>query len=137
MDKQRHLAALERMNERINEHDLDFGDELYAPDIEWWYAGMPEPQRGREPLKRRDSATAAAFPDLERAVINIVADERCAAVRWRIRATHAGEYAGLPATGNRIDVTGCSFFEFANGLVCRLAVYIDTPTLTRQVATTP
>ena len=134
MGKQDHLDALDRMNERINGHDLDFADELYAPDLEWWYAGMIEPQRGLEACKERDKATAAAFPDVEREVIDVVADEQSAAVRWRLRATHRGEYAGLAPTGNRVDFTGCSLFEFAGGRVVRLAVYIDAATLMRQVA---
>jgi steroid delta-isomerase-like uncharacterized protein len=136
MGKQDHLDALNRMNERINAHDLDFADELYARNLEWWYGGMTAPQRGLEACKERDKATAAAFPDIEREVIDVVADERSAAVRWRLRATHRGEYAGLAPTGNRVDFTGCSLFEFEGGRVVRLAVYIDAATLMRQVAAT-
>ena len=137
MGKQDLLDALDRMNERINRHDLDFADEFYAPDLEWWYAGMTEPLRGVEACKQRDKATAAAFPDIEREVLDVVADERSAAVRWRLPATHHGEYAALAPTGNRVDFTGCSLFEFAGDRVVRLAVYIDAATLMRQVAATP
>jgi steroid delta-isomerase-like uncharacterized protein len=137
MGKKDHLDALQRMNERINRHDFDFADELYASDLEWWYAGMSEPQRGLEACKERDRATAAAFPDIEREVIDVVADERSAAVRWRLRATHRGEYAGLAPTGNRVNFTGLSLFEFAAGRVVRLAVYVDVATLMRQVAAEP
>ena len=134
MDKQHHLAALDRMNERINAHDLGYADEIYASDVEWWFAGMPAPQHGLDVLKRRDEATATAFPDLEREVLDVVADDHAVAMRWRLRATHAGDYAGLPGTGNRVDFTGCSLFEFANGKVARMFVYIDAATLMQQVA---
>ncbi len=137
MGKQDHLDALDRMNDRINRHDLAFADDLYSPDLEWWYAGMPEPQRGLDACKERDKATAAAFPDVEREVLDVVADERSAAVRWRLRATHRGDYAGLAPTGNRVDFTGCTLFEFAGGRVVRLTVYIDAATLMRQVAAKP
>ena len=134
MSVRAHLDALERMNTRINDHDLDFADELYAPDLEWWYAGMPAPARGLAACKERDRLTAAAFPDVTREVEEVVADDRLVVVRWRLRATHRGDYAGLPASGNRVNFAGCSLFEFENGLVNRLVVYVDTATLMRQVA---
>jgi steroid delta-isomerase-like uncharacterized protein len=135
MTRQDHLAALDRMNERINRHDVDFADGVYAADIEWWYAGMPDPMHGLDALKERDRSVAAAFPDVEREVIQVVADDATVSVRWRLSATHEGEYAGLPATGNRVEFTGCSLFEFEDGLVIRLAVYMDVATLMRQVST--
>ena len=134
MTRQDHLAALDRMNERINLQDHDFADGLYAPDIEWWYAGMPDPMRGLDALKERDRLVAAAFPDVKREVIQIVADDATVGVRWRLSATHEGEYAGLPATGNRVEFTGYSLFEFEDGLVTRLVVYMDIATLMRQVS---
>ena len=51
--------------------------------------------------------------------------------------THRGRYAGLAPTGNRVDFTGCSLFEFAGGRVVRVAVYVDAATLMRQVAAEP
>lgn len=40
--------------------------------------------------------------------------------RWRVRALHTGEFVGIPATGRRIDVQGCTFSTFADdGLVTR------------------
>ena len=40
-------------------------------------------------------------------------------------------------TGNPVDFTGCTLFEFAGGRVVRLTVYIDAATLMRQVAAKP
>jgi steroid delta-isomerase-like uncharacterized protein len=133
MTIEEHRRALERMNELINAHDLSYIDELYADDVVWWYVGMPEPERGREALRARDTATARAFENLHREVEAMVIDEHGAAVRWRLTATHTGEYSGVRPTGRRIEMTGCTVFEFAAGLVQRLFVYSDITAVARQL----
>jgi len=137
MTIEEHRRALERMHEFVNAHDLGYVDELYAEDVLWWYVGMPAPERGRAALKARDSGALGAFPDLHRVVDSVVVDEHAAAVRWRLSGTHRGAYGGFPATGRQIELTGCSVFEFENGRVQRLFVYIDTPALARQLAEAP
>jgi steroid delta-isomerase-like uncharacterized protein len=132
-----HRRALERMNELINSHDLGYIDELYVNDITWWYVGMAAPERGRDALKARDTATLAALGDLCRQVDTMVVDEHGAALRWRLTATHTGDYGGFPATGRRIELTGCSIFEFNAELVQRLFVYVDTAAVTRQLGASP
>ena len=137
MTIQGHRRALERMNELINSHDLGYIDELYAEDIVWWYVGMPAPERGRDALKARDTATLNAFADPHREVDATVVDEHGAAVRWRLTATHTGDYGGLSATQRRVELNGCSVFEFDGERVQRLSVYVDTAALARQLGAEP
>ena len=35
--------------------------------------------------------------------------------RWTARCTHKGEIMGIPATGNKMEVTGTTTYRVANG----------------------
>jgi predicted ester cyclase len=51
-------------------------------------AGQEEAARSEQPA--RPAQTDAAFPDLRFQMLDLVADDRHAAVRWRARGTFAG-----------------------------------------------
>ncbi len=40
-----------------------------------------------------------------------------AVVRYRVRGTHTGEWAGAPATGNQLDYTGIAIYRWAEGKI--------------------
>jgi len=51
-----------------------------------------------------------AFPDLQFEIDDLVADGDRVASRMTARATHTGEYLGVPPTGRKVS---CSVFGFA------------------------
>jgi steroid delta-isomerase-like uncharacterized protein len=56
------------------------------------------------------SGFMAAFPDLQFEIEDLVADGDRVASRMTARATHTGEYLGMPATGKSVK---CSVFGIA------------------------
>lgn len=99
----------------INRGDLDSANEFVAADLVRNGQAV-----GREADRLRDGALAAAFPDLEYTVEDIVAEGDRVAVRWRMTGTHTGELAGpsmaLPASGRRLDTQGTSFYRLQDGV---------------------
>ncbi len=55
----------------------------------------------------------------------------------RITGTHAGEWAGIPPTGRRIDVTMAGIFEFDEDRLLCEKVYVDFATMLTQVGVLP
>ena len=72
---------------------------------------------GRESFRLQWRKWRAAFPDINFAVEEIVAEGETVVTRWRLTGTHLGEYLGKEATGNKVDVDGVSIDRIKNGMV--------------------
>jgi steroid delta-isomerase-like uncharacterized protein len=72
---------------------------------------------GRESFRLQWRKWRAAFPDINFAVEEIVAEGDTVVTRWRLTGTHLGEYLGKEATGNKVDVDGVSIDRIKDGMV--------------------
>ena len=72
---------------------------------------------GRESFRLQWRKWRAAFPDINFAVKEIVAEGDTVVTRWRLTGTHLGEYLGKEATGNKVDVDGVSIDRIKGGMV--------------------
>ena len=68
-------------------------------------------------FKKRVRLSRAPFPDQRFTVQAMVAEENSAeeivvAVSWLWSATHQGDFPGFPATGNRLHMSGATFYHF-------------------------
>jgi steroid delta-isomerase-like uncharacterized protein len=61
------------------------------------------------------AATHAAFPDLVVTVQDQVAEADMVVTRWSATGTHAGDFAGVPATGRRVTATGIHIHRVRHG----------------------
>ncbi|WP_241091323.1 ester cyclase [Campylobacter showae] len=53
-----------------------------------------------------------SFPDVQWAMQDMVADERCAAVYWLCTGTHEYDFAGVAATGRKFSARVMNFYYF-------------------------
>jgi len=58
-----------------------------------------------------------ALPDMQVAVLRIVAEHDLVAVHWTANGTNTHAGMGLPATGRKIKTSGMTFFRFKNGKI--------------------
>jgi len=72
---------------------------------------------GRESFRLQWRKWRAAFPEINFAVEEIVAEGDTVVTRWRLTGTHLGEYLGKEATGNKVDVDGVSIDRIKDGMV--------------------
>jgi predicted ester cyclase len=77
------------------------------------HPGLPGPEN----VKRSISQWLAAFPDTVSAAQDILAEGDRVAARWSTRATHRGEFMGVPPTGNPIYVTWFGIFRLSGGRI--------------------
>ncbi len=115
-----------------NAGNLDAADDLIHPD----YAVCGS-VRGVEAVKRNVAAYRAAFPDLEWAVENVVAEGDWVAVRLVLHATHRGEFAGVAATGKRVTMQEMIFWRIVDGRLHTIWSQADALGLRIQLGAIP
>ncbi|MCI0696839.1 ester cyclase [candidate division KSB1 bacterium] len=94
--------------------------------------------KGIESMRERVNTFHHAFSD-----IRVTSEEQVAAgdkiaVRWLIKATHQGEFMGIPATGKEVTWTGISIARIADGKFAEVWQDMDILGLINQLkAETP
>lgn len=66
-----------------------------------------------EALRQHIAATEAAFPHYELLADDLIAEGDKVVVRFCLRATHQGEFMGIPATGRSMNVPGLIIYRVA------------------------
>jgi steroid delta-isomerase-like uncharacterized protein len=135
MAQSENVAAIERAVEHMNSGNLDGYLEMYAEDLT--LHGYPPGVEGKEGVSAFYGAFAKALPDVELTLDDAVSDGDKVAVRYTIKGTHSDELMGVPATGNRVDVSGQSFFRFEDGRVVERWQSLDAVTLLTQIGALP
>lgn len=79
----------------------------------------------------------AAFPDIEQTVEETIAEGDKVAVRFTMRATHTGDFEGVPATGKPISVSGMGILRIVDGKVVEFQEAFDIMGLMQQIGAIP
>ena len=76
-----------------------------------------------------------AFPGNVHAIRNLAHAPSLVAVEWSFEALHRGPFANIAATGKRVQVPGCSFYEYDRDITAITAgrIYFDLGTLLGQI----
>ena len=104
----------EAYNEAFKKQNLAGVEELLAPDYVWHGTGG-FPDMDRAGLKQMVPAFYTALPDLHYTVEDLIAEGDKVVSRFTARATHQGEFMGVPATGKVVTFTGIYISRFAGG----------------------
>lgn len=107
--------------ERFNEDVWGRGDEaaleeLLAPDFVD-HDALPGQPPGREGHKQILAMFRSAFPDLQVATEDIVAEGDKVVSRWTARGTHQGELMGIAPTGKEVTIKGIDVLRIAEGRI--------------------
>jgi steroid delta-isomerase-like uncharacterized protein len=126
MSAQENKALARRWVEGLfNEGNLAVADEILSPDFVLHAPFEPRELRGREAVKQFISAYRQAFPDGHTTIEEQIAEGDKAVNRWRVRATHQGEFQGIAASGKRVEVTGIDIVRVAEGKLAEGWVELD------------
>jgi predicted ester cyclase len=95
--------------------------------------------RAPESYSKWFSSLFAAFPDFVFTVVDVVADDERAAVRWRATGTFngTGRFEGMVPTGASIEVEGCDILTIRDGKLVSLEAYLNGAELARQLGALP
>ena len=117
-----------------NKHELDSYDTYFASNFVSHHA---DGDKSREEFKGLCQAYFSAFPDLHIATEDLIAEGSKVTKVWTARSTHKGEFLGIPASGNKIQVKGIEVFRIENGRIAELWVSMDTLGMMQQIGVIP
>lgn len=122
-----------------NNHDARGFAAQYSEDAVLRVIATGDVLRGREQLRTVAEAYLHAFPDLqmERRSTYECGETVCI-IETTLRATHRGEFMGIPPTQRLVELLTCSIFTLGTDrLLGEEAVYFDAATLLRQLGVLP
>ena len=105
-------ALVRHVVELWNRRDMDAFFKLLAPE---YVEHLPSGDISLEQLKKYAPKFFAAFPDISITINDMVAEGDKVAVLVNWRATHKGEYMGIPPTGKKIDITVAMIIKIVGG----------------------
>jgi steroid delta-isomerase-like uncharacterized protein len=88
---------------------------------------------GRDRYATAVAVTHAAFGDLAVTVHDQVAEDDRVVTRWSATGTHRADFAGVPATGRRITVSGIHIHRLQDGRFVEHWEMLDLVGLLRQL----
>jgi steroid delta-isomerase-like uncharacterized protein len=113
----------------IGAFDKYFGEEFVVH--------MADGDKSREEYKALCQAYFAAFPDLQITTDGWVAEGDRVTKIWTAHSTHRGDFMGIPASGNAMEVKGIEVFRLADGKIAELWASMDTLGMLQQMGAIP
>jgi steroid delta-isomerase-like uncharacterized protein len=121
-----------RLTDAENAHDVSHHADFFHDDIDVQVAGGMS-TTGIDDYCASLELLFAGMSDFKVVLEDQFATDDRVVCRWRATATHDGDYFGIPATGNPIEYTGVSIWEFEGGKARRGWAFPDTLTLMQQL----
>ena len=115
--EEQNKELVKRFYEAANKGDPEALKEVLAPEYAWYV-----PSRNTEPISREGAIEFVreihnAFPDCHWSIEDLIAKGDIVLSRFIFKGTHTGEYLGIPATGNKIEVSGFMMTRIENGKI--------------------
>jgi steroid delta-isomerase-like uncharacterized protein len=132
-----HATTMRSTYERISAGDLDGFAALVADDFVE-HEGLPGLLPSKDGMLDYFRMLLAAFPDMRLDVDDLIDGEDKTVARVTATGTHQGEFMGVAATGNRLEMPLIDILRFDdNGLVCEHWGVADLLSLMQQIGAVP
>ena len=130
-------ALIRRFYEEIDKGNLDAMDDLVAEDyINHSPPPFPRLASGRAGLKQAFMMFLKATPG-RHVIEDQIAEGDKVVTRLRGVGKHEGELAGIPPTGNDLDVPAIAIHRVANGRIVEHWSAVDTAAMLAQLGVIP
>ncbi len=140
MSTQDNKALVRRwVEEALNARDVSdqsLAYQLVAADFVGHFPGQP-PIEGLEAFRQFGSLYFSAFPDLQIAPEELIAERDKVTMRYGWRGTQQGELMGFPATGKQVRASGISILRIANGKIAEQWDSFDNLGMLQQLGVVP
>jgi predicted ester cyclase len=126
MPAEENKALVRREQEELWNHtgNLDAAEELFAAEQ-------------AEGARQEAADFRQGFPDVVSTIEDLIAEGNKIVARWRSRATHQGEYMGIPPSGKEVEFTGISVYRIEAGKIAESWNVEDQLGLMQQIGAIP
>jgi steroid delta-isomerase-like uncharacterized protein len=125
MDSEQGKELVRRyMEEGWNSGNVDVVDELFTPELAARARGLI-------------GAFRTGFPDWHCQIDDFVVEGDKVVNRWSAKATHTGNFYGIPATGKPVVVEGITIHQVADGRIVADWSQTDQLVLMQQLGVAP
>jgi steroid delta-isomerase-like uncharacterized protein len=118
--------------EAIDKNDFEKLRALMTADFSLAYVGVPDSLDQQATIGLIQNFYKS-FPDYTHQIDEMTSEADRVAVKITFRATHKGEYEGVPATGKAITYTGAHLVTIHNGKIRRVWALEDNLGLMTQL----
>jgi steroid delta-isomerase-like uncharacterized protein len=124
--------------EAVGRRDLDAMTAFYEPGGTGEIYGLVE-LRVPDTYRAWFRNVFSAFPDFKLEIVELIASEEKAVVRWRATATFNGtaRFEGLEPNGAEVTIRGCDVLTIREGRIQRNDAYLNGTELARQLGALP
>lgn len=135
MSTETNKAIVRRYFEQVfNERRHDLVEEFLADNVELHGSGLAP---GVEVVKQWLATFAAAFPDQQMNIDDLVAEGDRVVARTTVSGTHQAEMEGIPATGKSIRVPTITIFRLEKGKIVEGWLVQDALGMMQQMGVIP
>ncbi|MFC1717486.1 ester cyclase [Candidatus Poribacteria bacterium] len=131
------LAVQQAFGEALLAQNIDQLMTHYTDDAMWDYVPAPPPSIGKAEIAEETAGMYESFPDFS-------TDEGLTLVSGNVLAhehsafgTHLGDFEGIPATGNTIQIVHVDIFDFEGDKIKKLTTYTDALSVLVQMGVMP
>lgn len=130
-------AVVQRfLEEVVNRRDVALATELCVPNLVWHGGAMGE-LRDVASYQQLLASFLSSFPDLQVEVQELIAEGDRVVARYTTRATHQGDFLGIPATGRRLAASGTSVYRVFAGRIVEEWWQLDLLGVMQQLDAVP
>jgi steroid delta-isomerase-like uncharacterized protein len=118
--EEQNKEIVKRFFEEFNKGNLEIFNELCAPDYSLYSpSNNPKPVPLEEHIEA-EKKNFRAIPDLNLRIEKLFADGDTVIVWFIISGTHQGEWEGIPATGNKLEISAIEIYRIENGKIVEI-----------------
>lgn len=137
MSPETNKAIVRRMFEQVwNKRRVDLIEEFFTEDVVQHIVGISS-KPGLENVREAASMILNAYPELQHAIDDEIAEGDKVVNRWKMTSTHSRELNGVPATGKQVIQSGVSIFHLSNARVNEFWLLTDNLELMQQLGIKP
>ena len=133
MSDQQKTLVRRLFEEVANKGNYDAANEMVHPDFIGHSFSPGTETIGVEGYKQFFKMLHGAFPDLSITIEEQVAEGDRVVTRWTARATHLGEFMGMPASGHQGVMSGINIDRVVDGKLTECWSNSDELGLLRQI----
>lgn len=119
-------------DEIINNRNLDyFNENNFDKNITLHMS--PENVVGIENTKAFYANYLTGFSDIEFTIVDVFGQDDKIVKHWNFKGTHSGDFFGIPATGNMVDIDGTTLVKMKNGKIAEEQDFMDNMLFLQQL----